>query len=83
MDQDSRPERANQRRRESARSARSALVRPRPRIITVKIDPDKVCPVTGGLGTMAVSHAGKTYYVCCTGCREAFDKDPERYVGKK
>ncbi|MCX7411155.1 MAG: hypothetical protein NTZ32_24020 [Planctomycetales bacterium] len=36
-----------------------------------------VCVVTGGLGTMAVMHKGKTYYVCCTGCRDAFNDDPE------
>lgn len=36
-----------------------------------------ICVVTGGRGTIAVTHAGKTYYVCCSGCREAFDADPE------
>lgn len=36
-----------------------------------------VCVVTGGLGTIAVMHQGKTYYVCCTGCRDAFNDDPE------
>jgi hypothetical protein len=35
------------------------------------------CVVTGGLGTIAVMHAGKTYYVCCTGCQDAFNADPE------
>ena len=35
------------------------------------------CVVTGGLGTIAVTHQGKTYYVCCTGCRDAFNDDPE------
>ena len=35
------------------------------------------CVVTGGLGTIAVMHQGKTYYVCCTGCRDAFNDDPE------
>lgn len=34
------------------------------------------CIVTGGRGTIAVMHAGQTYYVCCTGCREAFEADP-------
>lgn len=34
------------------------------------------CIVTGGLGTIAVQFEGKTYYVCCTGCRELFDDDP-------
>lgn len=36
-----------------------------------------ICVVTGGAGTIAVMHKGKTYYVCCTGCRDAFNDDPE------
>lgn len=35
------------------------------------------CVVTGGLGTIKVSHKGETYWVCCTGCRDAFNDDPE------
>ena len=35
------------------------------------------CVVTGGLGTILVSYKGKSYYVCCTGCRDAFNDDPE------
>jgi hypothetical protein len=35
------------------------------------------CVVTGGLGTIAVSYKGRTYYVCCSGCKQAFDADPE------
>jgi len=38
------------------------------------------CIVSGGNGTMAVSHNGKTYYVCCSGCRDEFKADPEKYV---
>ena len=45
------------------------------------------CVVTGGLGTMAVSHKGMTYYVCCSGCRDAFNENPEKilaeYAAKK
>ena len=33
--------------------------------------------MTGGLGTIPVTHAGKTYHVCCTGCVAAFEADPE------
>ena len=36
-----------------------------------------ICVVTGGAGTIPVMHKGKTYYVCCTGCRDAFNDDPE------
>ena len=38
---------------------------------------ERQCIVTGGLGTISVKHAGKTYYVCCEGCKQAFDSDPE------
>ena len=32
------------------------------------------CVVSGGIGTMPVSYNGKTYYVCCSGCRDAFNE---------
>lgn len=35
------------------------------------------CVVTGGAGTIKVSYKGETYWVCCTGCRDAFNDDPE------
>lgn len=38
------------------------------------------CIVTGGLGTIAVSFEGKTYYVCCSGCRDEFNENPKKYV---
>lgn len=38
------------------------------------------CIVTDGAGTIAVSHAGKTYYVCCSGCKELFDSEPEKVI---
>jgi hypothetical protein len=38
------------------------------------------CVVSGGLGTIPVMHNGKTYYVCCTGCRDAFRDEPEKYI---
>jgi YHS domain-containing protein len=40
------------------------------------------CIVTGGAGTMTVSHNGETYYVCCTGCRDAFLAEPEKFIAK-
>jgi hypothetical protein len=44
-------------------------------------DDDKPeCVVSGGLGTMAVTYKGKTYYVCCSGCRDAFNDEPEKYI---
>lgn len=41
-----------------------------------------VCIVTGGAGTIAVRHDGKTYYVCCTGCQDLFNSDPAKFVAE-
>jgi hypothetical protein len=38
------------------------------------------CVVSGGLGTSKVSFMGKDYYVCCSGCRDEFKANPEKYV---
>jgi len=38
------------------------------------------CVVSGGKGTMRVTHKGQTYYVCCTGCRDAFEEDPDGVI---
>jgi hypothetical protein len=38
------------------------------------------CVVSGGLGTIQVSYKGKTYYFCCTGCRDEFRENPEKYI---
>jgi hypothetical protein len=45
------------------------------------------CILTGGLGSIEVTHNGKTYYVCCTGCRDYFNANPDQvlaeYTAKK
>ena len=41
---------------------------------------EKECVVSGGLGTSKVTYMGKTYYVCCSGCRDAFNEDPARFI---
>ncbi|TWT58541.1 YHS domain protein [Thalassoglobus neptunius] len=38
------------------------------------------CVVTGGTAQTAVTHNGETYYVCCTGCKQAFEDDPEGII---
>jgi hypothetical protein len=38
------------------------------------------CIVTGGLGTIAVTYKNMTYYVCCSGCRDAFNENPEKFI---
>jgi hypothetical protein len=38
------------------------------------------CIVSGGLGTTPVMFEGKTYYVCCSGCRAEFQENAAQYV---
>ncbi len=38
------------------------------------------CIVTGGAATISVSYMGKTYYVCCSGCKDEFNDSPKKYV---
>lgn len=45
-----------------------------------RADSGPKCVVTGGLGTSQVAYQGKTYYVCCSGCAQAFQKNPEKFV---
>ncbi len=41
------------------------------------------CIVSGGAATIAVNYQGKTYYCCCTGCRDEFNANPEKYINSK
>lgn len=41
-----------------------------------------LCIVTEGRGTMPVSYKGKTYYVCCSGCRDLFNENPEAVLAE-
>ncbi len=43
---------------------------------------DPECIVSGGKGTMQLTYKGKTYWVCCTGCRDAFNDDPEGIIAE-
>lgn len=43
-------------------------------------DHSKDCVVSGGKGTIPVTYMGKTYYVCCSGCKDAFNDDPGKYI---
>lgn len=38
------------------------------------------CIVTGGTASMTVTYMGKTYYVCCSGCRDEFNANPQKYI---
>ncbi len=41
-----------------------------------------VCVVSGGAGKTMVSYKGETFYVCCSGCAEAFKENPEKYIAE-
>jgi hypothetical protein len=45
-----------------------------------KTEKKNECVVSGGVGTMAVTYKGETFYVCCSGCRDEFNANPEKYV---
>jgi hypothetical protein len=45
-----------------------------------KGDNSPECIVSGGLGTIKMTYQGKDYYFCCTGCRDAFKDEPEKYI---
>jgi YHS domain-containing protein len=40
------------------------------------------CIITGGSSTMSISFEGKSYPICCSGCRDEFSDNPTKYVKK-
>ncbi|MBN9517166.1 hypothetical protein J0H58_01390 [bacterium] len=38
------------------------------------------CIVTGGAASIPVSFGGKQYFVCCSGCRDAFNETPQKFI---
>jgi len=40
------------------------------------------CIVTGGAATMTLTFQGRTFPICCTGCRDEFNDNPEKYIKK-
>ncbi|MEO6807969.1 MAG: hypothetical protein ABI353_02525 [Isosphaeraceae bacterium] len=41
-----------------------------------------ICIVTEGRGTISVTYQGKTYHVCCSGCKQLFDDDPAAIIAE-
>ncbi len=41
-------------------------------VCNMDVDPEKARAST--------EYQGKTYYFCCPGCKNAFEKDPQQYV---
>ena len=40
------------------------------------------CIITGGAASLTVAYRGKTYPLCCSGCRDEFNDNPDKYVKK-
>lgn len=42
------------------------------------------CPVMGGAinKNIFTEYKGKKVYFCCPGCKEKFEKEPEKYISK-
>jgi len=40
------------------------------------------CIVTGGAATLTVSYQGQSFPICCTGCRDECNENPEKYLKK-
>jgi len=40
------------------------------------------CIVTGGAAAMTLTYQGRTFPICCTGCRDEFNDNPEKYIKK-
>lgn len=40
------------------------------------------CVVTGGAAAMSLSYQGKSYPICCSGCRDEFLESPDKYLKK-
>ncbi len=52
-----------------------------------KIGDTTTCPVSGeefvvDASSPKVEHAGKTYFMCCGGCKKKFEADPAKYLKK-
>jgi Cu+-exporting ATPase len=45
---------------------------------------DPVCKMTVEPTKAAAqsTHRGQTYYFCAVGCKQAFDKEPEKYLAR-
>ena len=46
------------------------------------IDPVCKMQVEETRAAATTTYQGKTYYFCAPGCQRAFEKEPEKYLGK-
>ena len=51
--------------------------------VTVAIE-QTICPVMAGAinKNLFTEYKGKKVYFCCAGCKEKFEKEPEKYLAK-
>ncbi|MDA1232049.1 MAG: hypothetical protein O2856_14845 [Planctomycetota bacterium] len=43
---------------------------------------ERTCIISEGLGTTEVTYKGRSYWVCCSGCKAAFEEDPETWIAR-
>jgi hypothetical protein len=43
---------------------------------------EKTCIISEGLGTTEIVYKGRSYWVCCSGCKAAFEEDPEKWIAR-
>jgi Cu+-exporting ATPase len=59
------------------------IVSSKPLDAVLNLEKDPVCGMNVNPATArhTYTHAGQTYYFCCTGCVEKFKADPQKYLG--
>ncbi len=65
------------------RPAAAAVAAPAPAGTEDAVDPVCGMTVTPGPSAYPLTHAGASYYFCCAGCRQKFEKDPLAYLGNE
>ena len=52
-------------------------------VASAKIE-QTTCPIMGGTinKNIFTEYKGKKVYFCCAGCKEKFEKEPEKYIAK-
>ena len=43
---------------------------------------ERTCIISEGLGTTEVTWKGRSYWVCCSGCKAAFEDDPATWIAR-
>lgn len=51
-------------------------------VSTMAVDPVCQMQVNEKAPGASSTYKGKTYYFCCAACKDKFEKEPEKYVGK-